>query len=140
MDKGEPILTDEPELPDEVVADPIVTPAEETVSHKSVKGQVSDLVADVRKLAHAEIEYYRTKLSVNMAATKTVVILFGAAAAAGITSIVALILGVLLIISQYMGPIAATGITVGTAILVTSILSGMAIKRARKLPIDEDNP
>ncbi|GAA0481761.1 hypothetical protein GCM10009096_24970 [Parasphingorhabdus litoris] len=106
---------------------------------RPLKLQVSDLVDDVRKLAEAEIEYYRVKLSVNMAATKTVLVLFSVAIILGITTMVALILGILLILSHYWGPVAATGLLTGGALLLTTILMTMAIKRARKLPLDEND-
>lgn len=106
---------------------------------KSLKLQVSDLVDDVRKLAEAEIEYYRVKLSVNMAATKTVLALFSVAIILGVTTMVALILGILLILSHYWGPVAATALLTGGALLLTTVLMSMAIKRARKLPLDEND-
>ncbi|WP_108809950.1 phage holin family protein [Sphingorhabdus sp. Alg231-15] len=106
---------------------------------KPLKLQVTDLVDDVRKLAEAELEYYRVKLSVNMAATKTVLVLFSVAIILGVTTMVALILGILLILSHYWGPIAATGLLTGGALLLTTVLMSMAIKRARKLPLDEND-
>ncbi|QTD56177.1 phage holin family protein [Parasphingorhabdus cellanae] len=107
---------------------------------KSITDQVGNLVDDVRKLAEAELEYYRTKLSVNMAATKTVLLLFSVAIIVGATGLVALILGILLILSHYWGPVAATALLTGSALLVTTVLLNMAIKRARKLPLDENDP
>lgn len=106
---------------------------------KSIRTQMNDLVDDVRKLAEAEIEYYRIKLSVNLAATKTVLLLFSAAALIAIIAAVALILGILLILSHYWGPVAATLLLTGGALLVTTVLLNMAIKRGRKLPLDENN-
>ncbi len=106
---------------------------------KAIKLQISDLIDDVRTLAEAELEYYRVKLSVNMAATKTVLLLFSVAIIVGITAAVALILGILLILSHYWGPVAATGLLTGSALLVTIVLLNMAIKRARKLPLDEND-
>lgn len=105
----------------------------------SIKGQINDLIADIRKLAEAEIEYYRIKLSVNLAATKTVLLLFSLAVITGITTIIALILGILLILSYYWGPVAATCLLTGGALLITTILMNMAITRARKLPLDEND-
>jgi len=106
---------------------------------KPLKLQVSDLVEDARTLALAEVEYYKTKLSVNMAATKTVLVLFGIAVTMGLTAIVALILGFLLIADLYFGPIAATGIVTGSFVLIAAILGKMAINRARKLPLSENS-
>ncbi|MEP2102339.1 MAG: phage holin family protein [Parasphingorhabdus sp.] len=123
-DEGETVQTDAPVS---------------STDDKPLKLQVSDLVDDVRKLAEAEIEYYRVKLSVNMAATKTVLVLFSVAIILGITTMVALILGILLILSHYWGPVAATGLLTGGALLLTTVLMTMAIKRARKLPLDEND-
>lgn len=133
QDKEIPILDDE-RLPDDAAAS-LAGEAEP----KSLKSQVTGLIEDVRILAHAEIEYYRAKLSVNMAATKRVVALAGIAIIFGSMAIIALILGILLVLSDYVGPLAATGIVTGSALLVAAITMGMAIKRAKKLPLDENN-
>ena len=52
-------------------------------------------------------------------------------------TVIALILGMLLILSDYLGPWAATAIVTGSALLITIITMKMAINRARKLPLDE---
>ncbi|MEH6756601.1 MAG: phage holin family protein [Parasphingorhabdus sp.] len=109
------------------------------VGDKPLRSQLNDLVDDVRKLAEAEIAYYRIKLSVNMAATKTILILFSIAVILGMTTIVSLILGTLLILTHYWGPIAATALLTGGGLLLTTALMSMAIKRARKLPLDEND-
>tara|TARA_R110000824_G_scaffold31197_2_gene101840 strand:+ start:1075 stop:1485 length:411 start_codon:yes stop_codon:yes gene_type:complete len=133
QDKDIPVLDDErfPEDTASSVAD--------EAEAKSLTSQVTDLIEDVRILAHAEVEYYRTKLSVNMAATKRILVLFGIGVVVGITAIIALILGLLLALSDYFGPLAATGIVAGSALLIASVIIGMAIKRARKLPLDEND-
>jgi uncharacterized membrane protein YqjE len=74
-----------------------------------------------------------------MAATKRVVALAGIAILFGSMAIIALILGILLVLSDYFGPLAATGIVTGSALLVATITMSMAIKRARKLPLDEND-
>jgi len=106
---------------------------------KSLKFQLTDLIDDARKLAIAEVEYYRPKLSVNLTAPKQVLMLFGIAMVVGIMTLVALILGILLILSHYLGPIAATGLLTGSTLLIALVLMNIAIKRARKLPLDEND-
>ncbi|MEO9600668.1 phage holin family protein [Parasphingorhabdus sp.] len=133
QDKNIPDL-DEERLPDEAAAS-----VADEADVKSLKSQVSDLIEDARILAHAEVEYFRTKLSVNMAATKRLLLLFGIAIISGTMAIIALILGLLLVLSDYFGPLAATGITAGSALLIATIMMSMAIKRARKLPLDEND-
>lgn len=133
QDKEIPVLDDEP-LSEEPVA-PVAGEAES----KTLTSQVTDLIEDVRILAHAEVEYYRAKLSVNMVATKRLLTLFGIAIICGTTAIIALILGLLLILSDYLGPLAATAIVTGSALLIAVITMNMAVKRARKLPLDEND-
>lgn len=133
QDKEIPVLDDE-RLPEETVA-----PVADEAGVKSLTSQVTDLIEDVRILAHAEVEYYRAKLSVNMAATKRLLTLFGIAIIFATTAIIALILGLLLIVSDYLGPLAATAIVTGMALLIASVTMSMAIKRARKLPLDEND-
>jgi hypothetical protein len=126
-------------LDEERVPDDAAAPGADQPEAKTLTSQVTDLIEDVRLLAHAEVEYYRVKLSVNMAATKRIMTLFGIAVIAGSTAIVALILGLLLILSDYLGPIAATAIVTGAALLAATVTMNMAISRARKLPLDEND-
>ena len=126
--------------PAAVEKDPVAgdSGAAQSGDRKPLRDQFADLVEDARTLAQVELEYYKTKLSVNLQATRTVLILFTIGATLGITTILAMILGILLIASHYLGPVAATGLVTGTTLLLTTILITMAIKRARKLPLDEE--
>ena len=126
-------------LDEERVPDDAATPGADQPNEKTLTSQVTDLIEDVRLLAYAEVEYYRVKLSVNMAATKRIMTLFGLAVICGSTAVITLILGLLLILSNYLGPVAATAIVTGTALLVAVLLMNMAIRRARKLPLDEND-
>tara|TARA_R110002124_G_scaffold35373_1_gene115152 strand:+ start:252 stop:674 length:423 start_codon:yes stop_codon:yes gene_type:complete len=137
QDKDIPVLDDE-RLSEETASN-ARDDATGASQARTLTSQINELIEDVRVLARAETEYYRTKLSVNLAATKRVLLLFGVAVVTGIMAVIALILGLLLVLSQYVGPLAATGIIVGLTLLVASVTMGMAIKRAKKLPLDENN-
>lgn len=126
-------------MDEEPLAEEIATPDADEAAMKSLTSQVTDLIEDVRILARAEVEYYRVKLSVNMAATKRVLALAGIAIICATMAVIALILGLLLILSDYFGPVAATGIVTGSTLLVAVITMGMAIKRAKRLPLDEND-
>ena len=104
---------------------------------RSLKSQLSGLVEDVRVLAYAEVEYYRTKLSVNMAATKRIVTLAGIGIIFAAMAVITLILGILLILADYVGPVAATAIVTGVTLLVAATTISVAIKQAKRLPLDE---
>lgn len=136
-DKDIPVLDDE-RLSEETAGNP-GDEAQAKSDARTLTSQVNALIEDVRVLARAEVEYYRTKLSVNLAATKRVLLLFGVAVVVGIMAIIALILGLLLVLLEYFGPLAATGIVAGSALLVASVTMSMAIIRAKKLPLDENN-
>lgn len=133
QDKETPVL-DEERLADEIAA----SIAEEEEA-KTLKKQVTDLIDDARNLALVEVEYYKTKLSVNMAATKRILTMFGIGLICGTMAIIALILGLLLIVAEYLGPVAATAIVTGTALLIAVILMKKAINAAKKLPLDEND-
>ncbi|MGB5725349.1 MAG: phage holin family protein [Parasphingorhabdus sp.] len=133
QDKDIPVLDDE-QPPGEAASND-----EDEARDKTLTSQVTDLIEDVRILARAEVEYFRTKLSVNLAATKRILLLFTVAVVVGIMAVIALILGLLLVLSDYFGPLAATGIVAGSALLIASVTMGMAIKRARRLPLDENS-
>ncbi|PHR16842.1 MAG: hypothetical protein COA41_13785 [Sphingopyxis sp.] len=133
QDKETPVL-DEERLADEIAA----SIAEEEEA-KTLKKQVTDLIDDARNLALVEVEYYKTKLSVNMAATKRILAMFGIGLICGTMAIIALILGLLLIVAEYLGPVAATAIVTGTALLIAVILMKKAINAAKKLPLDEND-
>jgi len=124
-------------LDEERLAEETVDSIADEAEAKTLTSQVTDLIDDVRLLAHAEIEYYRAKLSVNMAATKRILTMFGVGLIFGTMAIIAFILGLLLILTDYLGPLAATGIVTGAALLVAAILTSKAIKGAKKLPLDE---
>lgn len=109
----------------------------DAIEDQNIKDQIADLVSDVRKLADSEIAYYRAKLSINLAATKKVAILFGLALVIAVVAVIALILGILLIVSTYFGPIIATAAVTGSALVIAGIFAYMAIIQLRKLPLDE---
>ena len=133
QDKDISVL-DEERIPDDPAA-----PAADEPEAKTLTSQVTGLIEDVRVLALAEVEHYRVKLSVNMAATKRILTLFGIAVICGSMAVITLILGLLLILSRYLGPVAATAIVTGAALLVATLLMNMAIRRAKKLPLDEND-
>ncbi|WP_321324190.1 phage holin family protein [uncultured Parasphingorhabdus sp.] len=124
-------------MDDERLSEDSATAFADEADAKSLKSQITGLIDDVRVLAHAEMEYYRAKLSVNMAATKRIVTLAGIGIIFGIMAIIALILGILLVLADHVGPLAATAIVTGLTLLVAATTMGVAIKQAKKLPLDE---
>ena len=130
---------DIPVLDDERLAEEAASNDTAQASAKSLASQAAELIEDVRTLAHAEVDYYRAKLSVNVSAAKRILLLFGISVLVGAMAIIALILGILLILSEYVGAPAATAIVAGSALLLAWISMNMAVRRAKKLPLDEND-
>ena len=130
---------DIPVLDDERLAEEAESSGRDGTPAKSLASQAAELIEDVRTLAHAEAEYYRAKLSVNLSAARRVLLLFGISVVVGAMAIIALILGILLVLSDYLGAPAATAIVAGSALLVAWMTMKMAMKRARKMPLDEND-
>jgi len=126
-------------LDDEQIPEEAVSAVPEEAESQSLKDQMTNLIDDVRILAHAEIEYYRTKLSTNLVATKRVLLLFTVALVVGILAVIALVLGLLLILTEYFGPLAATAIATGSALLIATVTMRVAVHQARTLPLGEDD-
>jgi hypothetical protein len=78
----------------------------------SPRTQIAGLVSDVRKLAEAELEYARARLSYSGGVVRKAGIYALLAMLAISAAAIALVLGILLIIATYWGPWVATAITV----------------------------
>jgi hypothetical protein len=102
--------------------------------------QVRGLVQDVRSLAQAEIDYAKARLSysggiIRRAGLWAFVALFSLSGA-----IIALILGLLLILTSYIGPWAATGMVVIAFALVAWGSALAARRTANNLKFGEGDP
>jgi hypothetical protein len=102
--------------------------------------QVRGLVEDVRSLAEAEIDYAKARLSysggvIRKAGLCAFVALFSLCGA-----IIALILGLLLILTSYIGPWAATGMVVIAFALVAWGSALAARRTANNLKFGEGDP
>jgi Putative Actinobacterial Holin-X, holin superfamily III len=114
---------------------PLVTELDAEPS--SPRAQIEGLANDVRALAEAEWEYARARISYSggvvrkagLFALLAILSLSGAA--------IALILGILLILAHYLGPWAATAITVLLFALAAYVFALRARATARNLSFSE---
>ena len=114
------------------------SPASDTeVAPPSPTEQVRTLVADVRALAGAEIEYAKARLSYSGGVIRKGGIFgfFGIFFLSG--AIIALILGLLLILNHYVGPWWATAIVVVGFTLAAWGAGSAARRTANNLKFDE---
>ena len=103
----------------------------------SPRAQISELASDVRTLAMAEWEYARARLTYSGGVVRKAGIYALLAILCVSGAAMALILGVLLIIAHYLGPWAATAITVSLFAFAAYILALRARATARNLSFTE---
>ena len=100
--------------------------------------QVTALFGEVRSLAAAEIEYAKARLSYSGGVMRKAGLLALLSLLALSGAAMAFILGLLLILSSYFGPIVATLAVVTTFTVATWALGISARNTARNLKFDED--
>ncbi len=98
--------------------------------------QVRRLARDVRALAFAELDYAKARLSYSGRIVRNAGLwaLFAILCLTG--SLIALILGLLLIIASYTGPLIATAIVVLTFLIAAAVAALRARSVARHLRLD----
>lgn len=102
-----------------------------------VKAQLAGLANDFRQLATAEIEYLKLRMSYSGQVAKWIGIYSGLAIFAGLCTLIALVLGLLLIISVYLGPVWATIIVTLVFASTALLAASLAKARARDLTFGE---
>ena len=116
------------------------SPASDTeAAPPSPTEQVRTLVADVRALAEAEIEYAKARLSYSGGIIRKAGILAFLAIFFLSGAIIALILGLLLILNHYVGPWWATTIVVVGFTLAAWGAGSAARRTANNLKFDESD-
>lgn len=100
--------------------------------------QVTALFGEVRNLAAAEIDYAKARLSYSGGVMRKAGLLALLSLLALSGAAMALILGLLLILASYIGPILATLAVVTTFTVATWALGVSARNTARNLKFDED--
>jgi hypothetical protein len=111
-------------------------PADEDTPPSPVD-QIGALIGEVRSLAEAEIDYAKARLSYSGGVVRKAGLfaLFAILAISG--AAIALILGLLLALAAYIGPIIATLIIVAAFALAAYVFAIFARKTARNLKFDE---
>lgn len=117
-----------------------IPPAPEIEDAPAPRAQIAALVSDVRTLAEAEWEYAKARLSYSGGVVRKAGVYALIAVLAVSASAIALVLGLLLILTRYWGPVAATIIVVVVFSIVAVLCALMARKTARNLTfIEEDS-
>ncbi len=115
-----------------------VPPLSEPSTTPSPRAQISELVSDVRLLAESEWQYAKARLSYSGGVVRKAGVYALLAILAVSTAAIALILGILLIITAYWGPWIATASVVSTLIAIAIICALLARKTAKNLSFAKD--
>jgi len=84
---------------------------------------VGRLIDDSRSVVSAEVTLYKAKAAERIAAYKSAIVFFAAAAILALAALVALLVGLIGALSTLVGPLGATGIVVGVVLVVAAILA-----------------
>ena len=88
---------------------------------------ISRLIEDAKAFALAEVAVYKARLMKAVAEYRTAAILGVVALILAHAAVIALLVGIILSIAQALGPIWATVITVGGALLIAGVLVWLAV-------------
>lgn len=89
----------------------------------------SRLVDDGKRFARAEVDFYKAKAADKAEPAKKAAIFGGAAVTLALSSVTALLVGLILALETLVGPLAATLIVVLVTLAVAGLLGWMAYKQ-----------
>lgn len=104
-------------------ASPLNPPGQE-----SVGSLLSGLLGDLQNLIRGEVDLAKTEVREEAEAAKGGLVMFGAAAALGLTGLIVFMLGVAVYLERWLDTWQALGL-VGVVLIVVAALAGMAGKR-----------
>jgi hypothetical protein len=129
-------------MSDDLVSQGIETRDIDTPEPVSVRGQLAVIAEDIRSLFNSELSYYKARFSYTQQIAKWAGLYLLVAICAFFGGIIAFILGILLIVSSYIGPLWATLlitlISLSAAVLF-AILARNKSQDFRLSEIDEDS-
>ncbi|WP_277970904.1 phage holin family protein [Sphingomonas echinoides] len=99
----------------------------------SVGALLSRAVSDAEQVARAEIDLRKAKLFAKVDEAKAGVVLVAAAAFTGLLAAIALVVGVLMILTPLVGPVWATVIVVGVLLVVAGLLGMLGIQHFKRM-------
>ncbi|NJM49657.1 MAG: phage holin family protein [Sphingomonadales bacterium] len=109
----------------------------------TIKQDMKQLASEMRDFAQAEIAYYQARFAYSKAVAKRSAVYFSISIIAFFGAAIAFILGLLLILAHYFGPVFATLIVTGASISIALISAFLGRNNARNFKFpeieDEDN-
>lgn len=90
---------------------------------EGVAALVHRAVDDARELAAAEVALYKAKAHERIAAYTSAAIYFGAAAVLALSSVTALLVGLIMALATLIGPLGATAVVVVATLAIAGVLA-----------------
>lgn len=108
--------------------------ATEPLDHPSVGTLASQLVADARDYAQAEVGVAKAKALEKVARYKNAGVFFAAAGVLALAALIALLVGLILTLATLVGPGGATAIVVGATFALAGVLAMLGKGKLKPAP------
>lgn len=100
---------------------------------ESLAALLSRVVSDAERVARAEIELQKAKVVAKIDDARNAILLLIASIAIASVALTALILGVLLVVAERLGPLAATAAVVGVLVVLSAVLGWVSMRQFKRL-------
>src|SRR5882757_6898301 len=114
--------------------------AEQPPDDDSIGTLFSRLIDDAERFVRAEIRLYRAQLFHRIGEARTAILLGAAAFLLAQSAIIGMVVGLVLILRQPLGPVGATVVVGGGALIVAAVLARIAIAKIRTITEIKDGP
>lgn len=106
---------------------------EDPAEQESLAALLSRVVSDAEQVARAEVELQKAKVVAKIDDARNAILLLVAAIATGSVALMAFVVGTLLVLSQYIGPLGATAIVVGVLAILALLLGSFSMRQFKRL-------
>ena len=103
------------------------------VADDSIATLLSRVVSDAQHVVHSEIDLQKAKLGAKVDEAKGGVVLQLGAAMLGLLGLIALVVGLLMILTPLLGPIAATAIVAGGLLALAALFGFLATRHFKRV-------
>lgn len=128
-----PLLPPTPETPGEPLGD-------EPRGDPSIAALFSQLIDHAERFIRAEFRLYRADLISRMIATRAAIVMILIAFLLSQASIIALLVGLIVILRHPLGAVGATTTVVGGALIIVALLGSVAFAKISRATKIEDKP
>lgn len=103
------------------------------VADDSIPTLLSRAISEAQTVARSEIDLQKAKLGAKVDQAKSGVVLLLGAASLGLLGLIALVVGLLLILTPMLGPIVATAIVAGTLLVLAALCGFLATRHFKRM-------